>query len=134
MAQARAGSLPLRGRRSRRARRSFQRALRGHFRKLHARWRRTRWQARLAAGAILALAVWAPINFLYQVVVKPSELLAPLSGWLMKTPEETWHSYAPLFRRYATPSVRPELLAALAQAESAGNPVATTYWRWRFSL
>jgi hypothetical protein len=27
----------------------------------------------------------------------------------------------------------PELLAALAQVEAAGNPVARTYWRWRFT-
>ena len=27
----------------------------------------------------------------------------------------------------------PELLAALAQVEGAGNPVARTYWRWRLS-
>jgi hypothetical protein len=26
------------------------------------------------------------------------------------------------------------LLAALAQVESSGNPVARTYWRWRWSL
>ena len=25
------------------------------------------------------------------------------------------------------------LLAALAQAEGAGNPVASTYWRWRLT-
>ena len=30
-------------------------------------------------------------------------------------------------------SITPELLAALAQVESSGNPVARTYWRWRFS-
>ncbi len=83
---------------------------------------------------MLLLALWAPINLAYQVTQKPSELLAPLSGWLIKTPEETWQSYAPLFRGYGTANVEPELLAALAQAESAGNPVATTYWRWRFSL
>ena len=84
--------------------------------------------------AAIALALWAPINLVYQVAQKPSELLAPLSGRLIKTPEETWQSYAPLFRHYATANVAPELLAALAQAESAGNPVATTYWRWRFSF
>jgi hypothetical protein len=84
--------------------------------------------------AVAALVLWAPINLAYQLTQKPSELLAPLSGRLIKTPEETWQSYAPLFRRYATANVAPELLAALAQAESAGNPVATTYWRWRFSL
>jgi hypothetical protein len=27
----------------------------------------------------------------------------------------------------------PELLAALAQVEGAGNPVARTYWRWQWS-
>jgi hypothetical protein len=27
----------------------------------------------------------------------------------------------------------PELLAALAQVEGAGNPVARTYWRWRLT-
>jgi len=78
--------------------------------------------------------LWAPINLVYQVTQKPSELLTPLSARLIKTPQETWQSYALLFRRYATENVGPELLAALAQAESAGNPVATTYWRWRFSL
>jgi hypothetical protein len=82
----------------------------------------------------MALVLWAPINLAYQVTQKPSELLSPLGNRLIKTPEETWQSYAPLFRRYATANVAPELLAALAQAESAGNPVATTYWRWRFSL
>ena len=30
-------------------------------------------------------------------------------------------------------SISPELLAALAQVESAGNPIARTYWRWRLT-
>ena len=89
---------------------------------------------RLTVVAVVLLALWAPINLGYQVMQKPGELLAPISSWLIKTPDETWASYAPLFRRYATANVAPELLAALAQTESAGNPVATTYWRWRFSL
>ena len=101
---------------------------------MRAAWRRATWQARLGFCAVVALVLWAPLNLVYQVTQKPSELLAPLSSRLMKTPEATWQSYAPLFRRYATANVAPELLAALAQAESAGNPVATTYWRWRFSL
>jgi len=29
--------------------------------------------------------------------------------------------------------ITPELLAALAQVEGSGNPVARTYWRWRLS-
>jgi hypothetical protein len=29
--------------------------------------------------------------------------------------------------------IAPELLAALAQVESAGNPLAQTYWKWRLT-
>jgi hypothetical protein len=39
-----------------------------------------------------------------------------------------------LFRTYSTSTVTPELLAALAQVESSGNPVDRTYWRWRWSF
>src|SRR6185437_10767654 len=134
MAQTRAGRRPLRRTRSRRASIRFRRAFRRHAHRIKTAWQRATWQARLAVCATLALVLWAPINLAYQVTQKPSELLAPLSNRLIKTPEETWQSYAPLFRRFATANVAPELLAALAQAESAGNPVATTYWRWRFSL
>lgn len=81
---------------------------------------------------IIALAVlfWFAANGLYQVIRKPSELFFPVSGTLNKTPAETWRDYGPLFRRYSTGIVTPELLAALAQVEGSGNPVARTYWRW----
>jgi hypothetical protein len=82
----------------------------------------------LAAAAM----VWLALNWMYQVVRKPSELFFPVSGTLNKTPAETWRQYAPLFRKYSTPSVSPELLAALAQVEGSGNPVVRTYWRWSF--
>jgi len=83
----------------------------------------------LAALASLALAV----NWIYQVVRKPSELLFPVSGTLYKVPSETWHDYGAIFRRYATSLVRPELLAALAQVEGSGNPIVRTYWRWAWA-
>jgi hypothetical protein len=70
------------------------------------------------------------LNFAYQVVRKPSELFFPVSGALDKTPSETWREYGPLFRAHATPTITPDLLAALAQVEGSGNPVARTYWRW----
>jgi len=54
-----------------------------------------------------------------------------VSGALAKTSLDTWRAYGPLFRKHATAVITPELLAALAQIESAGNPVARTYWRWR---
>src|SRR4029077_12400328 len=50
-----------------------------------------------------------------------------------KDPSQTWRQYGSLFVRHSTTVVTPELLAALAQVEGSGNPVARTYWRWRFS-
>jgi len=86
---------------------------------------------------ILVLALVPPVftaaNLVYQVVRKPTEVFFPLSSMLDKLPAETWRQYGPLFREYSTAAVAPELLAALAQAESAGNPVAQTYWRWRLT-
>jgi hypothetical protein len=85
----------------------------------------------LAAFVVLAAAL--ALNWLYQVVRKPAELFFPVSGVLNKTPAQTWEQYGPVFRRHATATVTPELLAALAQVEGAGNPVARTYWRWRLT-
>jgi hypothetical protein len=81
-------------------------------------------------GVALLLAAWATLNWVYQVVRKPSELFFPVSGTLYKTPPQTWQQYAPLFEEYATRVMTPELLAALAQVEGSGNPVVRTYWRW----
>jgi hypothetical protein len=84
-------------------------------------------------GAVLLLAVWAAVNGAYQVLRKPTELFFPVSGVLAKSAPETWRTYGPLFSAHATAVITPDLLAALAQAESAGNPVARTYWRWRLT-
>lgn len=83
----------------------------------------------LTVGAIVVV-VWLVTNWVYQVIRKPSELFFPVSGTLFKTPAETWRSYAPIFRKHSTSTISPELLAALAQVEGSGNPVARTYWRW----
>lgn len=80
----------------------------------------------LAASALL----WLILNWMYQVIRKPSELFFPVSGTLNKIPAETWRQYAPLFRKYSTDVISPEFLAALAQVEGSGNPVVRTYWRW----
>ena len=79
----------------------------------------------LLAFAAAALA----LNLIYQVVRKPAELFFPVSGALFKTPSETWREYQTIFRRHATAVMTPELLAALAQVEGSGNPVARTPWR-----
>ena len=91
-----------------------------------------RW-VRYAVGAGALVAVALTVNWLYQVARKPAELFFPVSGVLSKTPGQTWEAYAPLFRRHATSAIPAELLAALAQVEGAGNPVARTYWRWRLT-
>jgi hypothetical protein len=69
----------------------------------------------------------------YQLARKPTEILGLLSAPAAKTPDETWSEYRSLFEAHATDVIRPELLAALAQVESAGDPLARTYWRWRWS-
>jgi len=88
-----------------------------------------------AAIGLTSLALlWATVNGIYQVVRKPTELFFPVSDRLHKTPSGTWSSYGTLFRRHATEAITPELLAALAQVEASGNPVARTYWRWSWDL
>ena len=88
---------------------------------------------RILAGAVIILAVWLAMNWMYHVIRKPAELFFPVSGALAKTPPETWRQYGPLFRAHSTAVITPELLAALAQVEGGGNPVARTYWRWRLT-
>jgi len=106
-------------------------------RRLRAIRRRLGWlltaplAVRVVAVALAVLALWSAVNWMYQVLRKPTELFFPVSGALSKTPPETWRQYGPLFREHSTRVITPELLAALAQVEGAGNPVARTYWRWR---
>ena len=107
------------------------------------RWRfarrvvKTLWSAppaiRVGVGMVALLTLAFALNWIYQVVRKPAELLFPVSGALGKTPAETWRQYEPIFRAHSTPVMTPEFLAALAQVEGAGNPVARTYWRWRMT-
>jgi hypothetical protein len=90
--------------------------------------------ARIAGIVAILFPVLALTNLVYHVIHKPTELFFFVGNAFDKEPAETWRQYGPLFRAYATPTITPELLAALAQTESSGNPVARTYWRWRLSL
>jgi hypothetical protein len=83
--------------------------------------------------AAIVFAGFTAINLVYHVLRKPTELFALVSGELNKAPAETWRQYGPLFGEYSTAAISSELLAALAQVEGAGNPVARTYWRWKLS-
>lgn len=106
-----------------------------------ARWRRRALRAmpaappvvRVLVGAVVILTAWSAVNWVYQVIRKPTELFFPVSGALTKSPPETWRWYGPLFSQHSTAAITPELLAALAQVESTGNPVARTFWRWRLT-
>jgi hypothetical protein len=94
--------------------------------------RAPRW-ARMTICALLFVILTVTLNLIYQVVRKPAELFFPVSGALSKTPTETWREYGALFRHHSTAVMTSELLAALAQVEGAGNPVARTPWRVRAS-
>ena len=85
----------------------------------------------VSLAALLVAASGA--NWAYHTLRKPTEVFFPLADTLDKQPFETWKEYGPLFREHATDVITADLLAALAQVESAGNPVARTYWRWRMS-
>ncbi len=101
---------------------------------LRRRWirafRRLPGYGQVVAGIVIAVLLWFGINWTYQVIRKPTELFFPVSGTLFKTPQETWQEYAPIFRAHSTSTITPEFLAALAQIEGSGNPIARTYWRW----
>jgi hypothetical protein len=88
---------------------------------------------RIIVIAAAVLTILSAANVAYQFARKPTEMFFPMSGTLNKTPAETWREFGPLFQEYATATITPELLAALAQVEGAGNPMARTYWRWRLT-
>ena len=89
---------------------------------------------RIGGGLAILIAVLALTNLVYHVIHKPTELFFFVGHRLDKEPSETWRQYGALFRTYSTSAITPELLAALAQVESSGNPVDRTYWRWRWSF
>ena len=96
-------------------------------------WRAAPFAIQIAIAIVLLVTTWAALNYVVQVARKPSEIFFPVSGSLSKIPAQTWREHGPLFETHSTAVITPELLASLAQVESSGNPVARTYWRWRFS-
>ena len=86
----------------------------------------------VAARVVSALAGLAVLTVAYQVIRKPTEVFAVVPSSAKGT-RATWSAYGAFFREHSTDLVPPELLAALVQAESAGDPLARTFWRWRWS-
>jgi hypothetical protein len=112
----------------RRRLRGLRKRTRQAFRKLSA----APPAARIIVIVVTVFATFFVANLIYQVARKPTEMFFLAAG-AKKVPAETWRHYAPLFREYSTGAITPELLAALAQVEGAGDPLARTYWRWRIT-
>jgi len=109
---------------------------RRRFRVSRATLRRLARRARaLPAWAMvaLALAAWLAADVVYQVMKKPTELVGVVLPTRAKAPATTWEAYRGHFEENATELVPAELLAALAQVESSGDPLARTFWRWQWS-
>ena len=132
---------------NRRVRRKSPRRRRSRWSRLKRLWpgarlRRRWWRAfRRAHGGLqicavlgIAAVLFLAVNWVYQVIHKPTELFFPVSGTLYKSPAETWSEYGSLFEKYSTDIMTPQLLAALAQVEGSGNPIVRTYWRWSWGL
>jgi hypothetical protein len=111
-------------------RRRWWRALQRGWRVFWRAFRRMSPVTQLAVSAVLLLLLALAANWIFQVIRKPSELFFPVSTTLNKSPTETWRQYEPIFRKHATSVMTAPLLAAMAQVEGSGNPVARTYWRW----
>lgn len=88
---------------------------------------------RVAILCVVAGLGWLGGNWMYQVVRKPAELFFPFDGAFAKDPHELWRSYRSSFVSNSTVIIDAPFLAALAHLESAGDPVARTYWRWQWS-
>ena len=104
-----------------------------YLRRKSKRIARLHWKRAIVWWCVLGIVGFFAVNLIYQVARKPGELFAPISGSLSKSPVSTWESYGALFEEHSTSIISPDLLAALAQVESDGNPVARTYWRWQWS-
>lgn len=82
---------------------------------------------------LLGLLALGLLDVAYQLARKPAELVGLVAPTSRKSPRATWSAYGDAFDAHATAVVDPALLAALAQVESAGDPLARTYWTWRWS-
>ncbi|MDR4484751.1 MAG: lytic transglycosylase domain-containing protein [Nitrospirales bacterium] len=88
---------------------------------------------RIVVIPTILFLLWLGVNWVFHTFHKPTEIFFPLDQSLNKSPVETWREYESLFREHATAVITPEFLAALAQVEGGGNPVARTYWRWQLT-
>ena len=84
-------------------------------------------QILITVAAIVLAALAA--NWAYHTIRKPTEVFFPLTNALDKQPFRNLARVRLVVPRACDRRHHTDLLAALAQVESAGNPVARTYWR-----
>ncbi|MCB0414624.1 MAG: transglycosylase SLT domain-containing protein [Bdellovibrionales bacterium] len=77
---------------------------------------------------MLAIGLATVINFSYQIYDKPAEILSIIKWSSPKSLYETWSVYKNEFTDYSTDLMTPGFLAALAQVESGGDPLASPDW------
>lgn len=82
---------------------------------------------------VLLFGFLAAINWTIQVYRNPAILISMFAGDSYKSSRSTWNAYGHLFEKHATATMTPKFLAALAQVESAGNPLIIPQWKWRFT-
>src|SRR5262245_625685 len=104
-----------------------------YFRRKSRKVARLHWKSAFVWWCVLGVVGFFAVNLIYQVVRKPGEIFAPISGSLSKSPVSTWQSYGALFEEHSTSIMAAEFLAALAQVESDGNPVPRAHGRWQWS-
>ena len=83
-------------------------------------------------GTVFVAALFFGSNFMYQIYKKPAEILSLLNLGTPKILTQTWKSYKSDFIANSTKNIPSTYLAALAQVESSGNPLATPEWKLKW--
>ncbi len=91
---------------------------------------RKRWKTASVVTVVILLLL---LNVMYQVFMKPTEIVRFLGFGTPRTVTDTWDSYGNLFKKHETELMTSDFLAALAQAESGGNPIAGPGWKLKLT-
>lgn len=80
----------------------------------------------LSVKLIMAILL---LNLVFQIYQNPIHIFSFVSRPFSKTPQQTWKQYGEVFQELGDSHLTPELLAAIAQVESNGNPLAAPAWK-----
>jgi len=91
-------------------------------------FKKTRKICKLSALLLAMLG----LVILFQLIKKPTEIIGFAFNTQKKSIYKTWKTYRPLFESHSTEIIKPKFLAALAQVESGGDPLASPNWSFKF--